>query len=86
MRPDTSWQRRAACLNADPDIFFATRLNDKTHRKRSQAFALCDTCPVREPCLNAALARPERHGIWGGMSATQRIALLKELKEQGETR
>jgi len=31
-----------------------------------EAKAICDICPVRQACLEHALAHREREGIWGG--------------------
>lgn len=33
--------------------------------------AICNTCPERRPCLEAALERGEAHGIWGGVDFTK---------------
>lgn len=30
------------------------------------ALAMCEECPVRAQCLQDALARGERFGVWGG--------------------
>lgn len=36
-----------------------------------KAKQICETCPVKEPCLEYALVN-ESYGIWGGMSETER--------------
>ena len=36
------------------------------------AIAVCAGCVVRAACLEHALAKPERYGVWGGLSANQR--------------
>lgn len=46
-----------------------------------KAVAICDRCPVKTPCLQAALAWERRAGytptgIFGGLSANQRIAMI----------
>jgi WhiB family redox-sensing transcriptional regulator len=57
------WMAEAACLGSDAD-FFPT-----TDGKRAQpAKGLCARCPVREDCLDYAIAAHEHHGIWGGMT------------------
>ena len=30
------------------------------------ALAICDRCPVRQPCGQHAITFPEEYGIWGG--------------------
>jgi len=33
---------------------------------------MCDTCPVKAPCLQWALDHNEQFGIWGGASRVDR--------------
>lgn len=35
----------------------------------------CAQCPVRDECLEDALADPHREGIWGGTSTAQRAEI-----------
>lgn len=45
----------------DPDLWFAE------HSDRVEAAKqLCRECPVRQACLEGALARREPWGVWGG--------------------
>jgi WhiB family transcriptional regulator, redox-sensing transcriptional regulator len=48
------------CLTVDPELFFAESPGDVETAK-----AMCAECPVREPCLAAALERREPWGVWG---------------------
>jgi WhiB family redox-sensing transcriptional regulator len=41
----------------------------------ARAKAVCAGCPVREACLEFALANDERWGVWGGTSERQRRAM-----------
>lgn len=50
-----------ACRDLGPDLFFSDDLDDVIAAKR-----VCLTCPVRTDCLDEAVARGERYGIWGG--------------------
>lgn len=65
------WQKRAACLGVDPKLFFPKR-GDST----ADAKAVCRGCPVRQICLDTAMAagegEGERFGIWGGLSERER--------------
>lgn len=67
-----AWHAHAACAGADPALFFPER-QDPTGPAR----ALCDACPVADPCLAEALRYSEREcpGIWGGTSARERRQL-----------
>jgi WhiB family redox-sensing transcriptional regulator len=67
------WVEEAACAGMeDPSIFFPRKGGSSAPAKR-----ICDQCPVRIQCLNEALHRPERHGVWGGMSERERRRLLQ---------
>jgi WhiB family redox-sensing transcriptional regulator len=57
----------ANCLGVDPSLFFPERGASSTKAK-----AVCRGCTVREDCLNYALVRGEKHGIWGGLSERER--------------
>lgn len=54
-----------------------------------RAVSICRTCPLRRPCLLAAVQRREPHGVWGGLTAYQRrrpllvAQTLLELKNEG---
>lgn len=42
-------------------LFFSEDLHDIARAK-----SLCEECPVREACFEAARARREPYGVWGG--------------------
>lgn len=69
---DAAWMDDALCAQTDPEAFFP----DKGGSTRA-AKAVCAACPVRQQCLDYALAHRETSGIWGGLSALERRALLK---------
>ena len=54
-------QAELPCRLTDPELFFAESPVDVEHAK-----ALCLDCPVRQQCLEGALARREPWGVWGG--------------------
>jgi WhiB family redox-sensing transcriptional regulator len=76
-RPD--WRDEAACLDADPELFFpdwgvaAVRAQVKT------AKLICRSCPVSATCLDWALASGQEAGIWGGLTEDER----RELHRRG---
>ena len=47
-----------------------------------KAKAICKECKVIEECLEFAVDRKERFGIWGGKSELERRAIRKERKMQ----
>ncbi|MGH9152979.1 MAG: WhiB family transcriptional regulator [Acidimicrobiales bacterium] len=70
---------RASCRGPQAAIFFPPshfeRKEDKEARER-RAKAICQSCPVRKPCLDYALGIREPHGIWGGLNEMERKLLL----------
>lgn len=74
--PDaTEWMLDALCAETDPEVFFPEVGQPNTDAKR-----VCAACSVRVECLEDALARRDFHGVLGGMSAKQRLALVKQRK------
>ena len=66
------WMDNARCVEVDPELFFPEL--DSVWRARA-AKKICDTCPVKQQCLDYALTNRFRDGIWGGLSPTQRNRL-----------
>ena len=64
------WARDALCAQTDPEAFFPEKGRSNAAAKR-----VCLACPVRAECLDAALSRPERFGVWGGLSERERRRL-----------
>jgi WhiB family transcriptional regulator, redox-sensing transcriptional regulator len=73
--PDRSWRDNAACLD-HPAGWFTDPLPGDTRR----AIDVCNTCPVKRPCLEAALEIEVSAdlGIWGGTTPTTRRRLRRE--------
>jgi len=67
-RPE--WMESGACRDAERSLFFPVR-----GAPIGPAKAICSTCPVRQACLNFALADPEIQGVWGGTSNRERQKL-----------
>jgi WhiB family redox-sensing transcriptional regulator len=66
------WQERALCAQTDPEAFFPEKGGSTRAAKHT-----CFGCPVKNECLEYALARDERFGIWGGLSERERRALKR---------
>jgi len=61
--PILDWTEDAACrpVPGASDLFFSEEVSDIIAAKR-----ICAECPVIAPCLEAAIARREPCGVWGG--------------------
>lgn len=70
------WMADAICAQTDPEAFFPEKGGSTADAKR-----VCALCPVRETCLEWALARGEYFGIFGGKSERERRKIAKERKE-----
>lgn len=73
---NVSWRQRAACRGVDPDVFYPT-----SDEEAEEAKSICRVCPVREPCLEYALANRERDGVWGGATERERRRLIRQRRK-----
>ena len=74
------WSDAAACRGSEGALFFSPDVSERKEERHEREFLakrLCANCPVRADCLEAALARHETYGIWGGLNELERRALLK---------
>jgi WhiB family transcriptional regulator, redox-sensing transcriptional regulator len=71
------WRDRAACLEADPELFFPIGNTGPAIMQIEEAKAVCRTCPVIDTCLKWALEIGQDAGVWGGLSGDERRALKR---------
>ena len=71
------WRGQAACRDTDPDLFFPVGTTGPALEQIATARAVCEACPVQEPCLEFALLTNQDSGIWGGTSEDERRKLRK---------
>ena len=67
-------------MGADSEVFFSPEAERgaKRARREENAKKLCFTCPVIDRCREHALAVQEPYGVWGGMTESERAALVRE--------
>jgi WhiB family redox-sensing transcriptional regulator len=82
MTTGTNWRDDAACLDADPDLFFPIGTTGPELDQIGQAKRICLACPVRKRCLARALELGGAAGIWGGTTEDERRALRKAAARQ----
>lgn len=70
-----NWRLRAACRDADPELFFPIGTAGPGLRQIDEAIRLCGTCPAQAECLAWALDHGVTDGVWGGTTADQRRAI-----------
>lgn len=73
---DTSWHSKASCLGLDPNLFYPEQ-----GENHPEARATCAQCPVKDKCLEDALANGEKFGIWGGTSVRERDSIKTQRTE-----
>jgi WhiB family redox-sensing transcriptional regulator len=70
------WQDVAACRVLPVEMFFPA-----VEQEAYDAKAICQTCSVKEPCLEFALLAGERFGIWGGLTSQERRSLAAKRRK-----
>jgi len=66
------WHQRAACRGAGVAAFVIPHGSQYGPTR-----ALCDGCPVRQECLEVAMAGTLLDGLWGGTTPTERKAMRR---------
>ncbi|WP_030749043.1 WhiB family transcriptional regulator [Streptomyces griseus] len=81
------WRTAAACQEVDPDLFFPVGSGAPALAQEEEAKRVCRRCPVREPCLGAALAQPRPpSGVWGGLTEAERRSLVRRARRRADDR
>lgn len=81
---DRTWMDQAACRGiADPEAFFPGdgQRGRPNHPAIDTAKAVCHRCPVRERCVDYAIAAGANYGIWGGLTVDQRNRVARKRLE-----
>lgn len=68
------WFDSGLCAQTDPELFFPEKGASNAAGKR-----ICRACPFTAECLAWALETDQRHGIWGGLSETERRPLARRI-------
>ncbi len=63
----TEWHLQAACRGRGPSEFVRGPRSDYDLIRE-----LCESCPVRQPCLEYALSDESLTGLWGGTTDDER--------------
>jgi WhiB family redox-sensing transcriptional regulator len=68
-----AWRQRASCRGVEPEIFYPV-----SEEEAEEAKAICESCTVRETCLEYALSNRERDGVWGGATERERRRMIRQ--------
>ena len=68
-----AWKSKAACRGLETEVFYP-----EPEDEGAEAKAICDRCPVRQPCLEWALTNREKEGVWGGCNERERRRILRQ--------
>ena len=71
----TGWRELGLCRGLDPEIFYPPEDDDIAAEPAKE---ICAACPVREACLEHAIARREKIGVWGGLTERERRRLIRQ--------
>ncbi len=61
------------CRGLDPAIFYPDDDDEADLAKE-----ICQSCGVRDACLEHALARREKVGVWGGRTERERRRIIRQ--------
>lgn len=64
---------QALCRQVGSDDFFPDKGGSVAEAK-----SVCANCPIIDACLEEALARDERFGVWGGRTERERRRIRRE--------
>src|SRR6266540_410493 len=67
--------RGAACGSEDLELFYPEPGDTAAEQAAKR---VCAGCPVREPCLEMALATGDQHAILGGTTPAERVRLRRQ--------
>jgi WhiB family redox-sensing transcriptional regulator len=74
------WHDQAACLDADPELFFPVSEFGPSSDQVWEAKQVCHSCPVQWTCLTWALQNRVNDGIWGGSTEAERRMMLGSVR------
>jgi WhiB family redox-sensing transcriptional regulator len=67
------WRSLGACRGLDAEIFYP-----EDEEEGGEAKAICAECHVCTACLEHAISRREKTGVWGGLNSRERRRLIRQ--------
>jgi WhiB family transcriptional regulator, redox-sensing transcriptional regulator len=82
---ESTWRADAACNGMDTLIFFPIGETGPALPQVNLARKICGSCPVKDECLEFAIATIQNDGIWGGTTEDER-RLIKRARRAAARR
>ena len=76
---EEDWKTDARCRGVDPAVMYP---DDEDVAAVARAKGLCGACPVQSQCLEHALLRREKDGVWGGLTARERQRVIRRRRRE----
>lgn len=73
-----TWHLQASCRGPEAQLFFPPAVSERREERdlrEARAKVICTGCAVRDDCLDFAVRVREPHGIWGGLTESERRLL-----------
>ncbi|HUF96775.1 MAG TPA: WhiB family transcriptional regulator [Ilumatobacter sp.] len=70
---ELEWRMLGACRGLDAGIFYP-----ESEEEAQIAKQVCLECGVRQACLDFALQKREKVGVWGGATERERRRILRQ--------
>lgn len=70
MEAQYPYDGRQSCKDQDPDLFFPEDYSSRTQIRAAKA--VCNQCPLLNPCLEYAVTQTDLDGIWGATTPRER--------------
>jgi len=66
------WRQEAECRSSDAGLFFPIGSTGMAIEQVTLAKNVCETCAVKQSCLEFALHTNQEAGVWGGLAEDER--------------
>ncbi len=70
---DIEWRKLGACRGLDASIFYPDDDDEAEVAKQ-----VCQECSVQQACLEFALQRREKVGVWGRATERERRRMIRQ--------
>ncbi len=78
INPDApKWWDLGACRGLDAAIFYP-----EDEAEAQAAKSVCDSCAVKQACLDHALSFREKAGVWGGATERDRRRIIRQRRRK----